>query len=560
MLQLTTNGMTATIQNVHLEVALAENASVSSLKFDGVELLNNLTGEPRDPDKTHSFYLDYHMAGKTVNMNPSRMEVITDTPELVDVAYTDDTSVLGLTYHFVVREDDPAIYGYVEAWNNTNQSIEVNELRTVYRLDHNLFDIGYNAERQGKQPTSAHMMAGEKLQDETYRMQDGSLYTNSDIYSKYDYAGYLSENPLWGQYGHDYGLWFIPVDASYFPSGPLNQDLLVHYDGLILNYMTGSHFGTGNITIAPGWHKFYGPWCVLVTHGKNLVATAQKRAVEEQAAWPYPWLNNAAYPKALSRLSGALTLSATAPATPFIVVLAKPSADGTFMHQQGGYIYYSKTDTNGHFEFDRVRPDTYTLYAYADGGSMVGMQHLDGVVVSGKDATIPTWALKPQAPVCWQIGSSTHTTDGFVFSSQLRNHIFKDLVPANLTYHVGRPKERWYYLQNDAGVWQIKFAGDTVEINREAMLHIAFAGVTKKVMTEPRGTEVVVTLNGQPLTSARFDNDSAGYRSALRGGNYELLEATIPAGMLWADTNTIGITTDGYLLYDTVLMTQEARA
>lgn len=559
MLQLTTKGLTAHIQNAHLAIELAENASVSSLKYDGVELLNHLTGEPRDPDKDHSFYLDYHMAGKTVNMQPSKLKVVKHTDDLVDLAYTDDTSALGLTYHFVVVGDEPVIYGYVEAWSNTDQPIVVNELRTVYRLDHDLFDIGYNAERQGKQPTSAHMMTGEKLQDETYRMADGSLYTNSQIYSKYDYAGYLAENPLWGQYGSEYGLWFMPNDASYFPSGPLNQDLLLHYDGLILNYLTGSHFGTGNITINPGWRKFYGPWAVLVTKGGDQVATAQKQAAKEQAAWPYAWLDAPEYPQQLTKVSGTVTLGGQTPDTPWEVVLAKPSKDGTFMHQQGGYIYYAPTDAQGHYVIDRVRPDTYTLYAYAKGGSVVGMQHLDGVVVAGDAVTVPTWDLtRPSAKVLWQIGESTHTTEGFVFSDQLRNHVFKDLVPNNLTYHIGQAGERWYYLQNDGGVWQVAFNGDNIAADKPVKFTIAFAGVTKKVMTEDRGTKVAVTLNGAPLATQYYPtNDSAGYRSALRGGNYALLEATIDAGVLQAGTNTLAITTDGYVLYDTLLLTQE---
>lgn len=561
MLRLSVQGLTATVQNERLKLVFAANASISSLQLDGQELLAHLTGEPGDPDKDHSFYLDYHMNGKTVNMQPTKLETVTNTPELVHLVYVDDTSDLGLRYHFVVRGDDCAIYGYVEAWNNSQQTLSINELRTVYRLDHDLFNIGYNAERIGHQPASAHMLQGEKLQDETFRMTDGSFYSNSDIYSKYDYSGYLSENPFWGQYGSQYGLWFLPVDTSYFPSGPLNQDLLLHYDGLILNYLTGEHFGTGIMDVAPNWHKFYGPWCVLVTSGQvdSQLATVRERVKTEQAAWPYQWVDNVAYPHQLGQVTGKLTVAGQQPQTAFEMVLAKPSDDGTFMHQQTDYIYYAKTDADGRFELKDIRPGTYTLYAYAQGGQLVGMTHwLPMQVVAGQNSAGSCDIKVTPAKLIWQIGESTHTTAGFKFSDQLRNHIWKDLVPNNLTYHVGEKTDDWYYLQNDQGCWHVIFNGETLDLQQPAQLNIAFAAVTKKVMTEPRGTKVTLTLNGEALATKYYQrNDSAGYRSAVRGGNYELLTVTIPAAQLQAGQNDLAIQTDGYVMYDTLKLEQE---
>ncbi|MFB9769237.1 polysaccharide lyase family protein [Lactiplantibacillus modestisalitolerans] len=556
---MTTNKMTAKITNAHLEVELTAKAMVGSLKLDGQELLNNLTGEPRDPDKDHSFYLDYHMNSKTVNMRPTKMEVIANTPEIAHVAYTDDQSDLGLRYHLIVRGDDKAIYGYVEAWNNSDQTLKIQELRTVYRLDHDLFNIGYNSERIGHQPSSAHMMTGEKLQDETYRMTDGSFYSNSAIYSKYDYAGYLSENPFWGQYGSKYGLWFIPTDRSYFPSGPLNQDLLLHYDGLILNYLTASHFGTGDTLVDPDWHKFYGPWCVLVTDQPHPLAAVKQRVKQEQAAWPYQWVQDDNYPLALGTASGQVTVDGQTPQDHYEVVLAQPSQNGeTFMRQRTGYIYYAETDDQGHFEINNVRPDNYTAYAYAKGGRLVGTYHWDDQsVAAGTNDLGALDIATDHAKLIWQIGTSTHTADGFKFSDQLRNHIWKDLVPNNLTYHVGEPSDDWYYLQNDGGVWRIIFNGRQLDPDKPAKLTIAFAAVTKKIMTEPMGTRVEVDLNNQTAATHYYEiNDSAGYRSAVRGGNYNLLTIELAANQIHSGKNILAIKTDGYLMYDTIKLEQ----
>lgn len=551
--------MTAVIANAHLYIKLAANASVSQLQLDGQELLNNLTGEPGDPDKDHSFYLDYHMNGKTINIHPTKLTVITGTTEMVHLAYTDDKGQLGVRYHFIVRGDDQAIYGYAEVWSNSQHPFSVNELRTVYRLDHNLFNVGYNAERIGHQPTSAHMMQGEKLQDETYRMKDGSFYSNSQIYSKYDYAGYISENPFWGQYGRKYGFWFIPTDRSYFPSGPLNQDLLLHYDGLILNYMTGSHFGTGDMLVTPGWKKFYGPWCIYLTTGtpSNQLQSVQARANVERTASPYTWLREKDYPHNLATVSGKVSDKNTRASNHYEVVLAKPSNDGTFMHQQDGYIYYGETDTSGHFQIDQVRPDQYTLYAYAKGGRLVGMLHQDNIQVTAPQTTnLHVTIPKTTKKLIWQIGESTHSTEGFKFSDQLRNHIWKDLVPTSLIYHVNQPDQDWYYLQQQ-GTWKILFTGSQLNLTRMYTLSIALAAVTQKVMTASAGTKVSVRLNGKDLVKEHYGNDSAGYRSALRGGNAELIQVDIPGSLFINGENVIELTTDGYVMYDTIELEQE---
>lgn len=559
MINLKLDGLDAIITNNRLRIRITKDAVVKNLELDHQELLNNLTGEPGDPDKSHSFYLDYHMNSKTVNMHVTQMRVVQDDSEMVHLVYIDDESKLGLKYHLIVRGDDTAIYGYVEAWNNSDETFEVNELRTVYRLDHNLFNIGYNSERIGHQPASAHMMEGKKLQDETYLMKDGSFYSNSNIYSKYDYSGYISENPFWGQYGKNYGLWFIPTDRSYFPSGPLNQDLLLHYDGLILNYLTGKHFGTGDMKVEPGWHKFYGPWCVLVTNGEDQIKQVQDRTNEEQEEWPYNWIKDKNYPLDLSQVTGKLTVAKSKPKEHFEVVLAKPSEDGTFMHQQTDYIYYGETDDNGNFTIDNVRPAEYTLYAYALGGRLVGMYHWDNIKVAEAVTEIgKVDIVDDHQKLIWQIGQSTHTTDGFKFSDQLRNHIWKDLVPNNLVYHIGSKSDDWYYLQNDGGTWKIEFDGKAIDRSKDSTLTLAFAGVTKKVMTDPRGTKVSINVNGQEQESHYYsENDSAGYRSALRGGNYELLQLTIPGKNIEPGKNEIAITTDGYLLYDTIKLEQE---
>lgn len=80
MVHLTVQGLRATLSNEELSISFDELGKSQSLTFHGVQLLNGLTGSDKDPDKTNSFYCDYHVNGKTRNIIPTRLEVIEDTP------------------------------------------------------------------------------------------------------------------------------------------------------------------------------------------------------------------------------------------------------------------------------------------------------------------------------------------------------------------------------------------------------------------------------------------------------------------------------------------------
>lgn len=296
MVSLSVNGLACEISNASLTLRMSQDGKATSLVVDGRGLLCGLSGAEGDPDRDHSFYCDYHVNGKTRNLIPTRLDVIANTSELAHVAYVDDESDLKLAYHLVVSGDDPCVYGYVIASCDV-PGVVINELRTVYRFDSSLFTCGYTAERQGIQPRAEYLSAaGKWLQDETYLLPDGGRYSNSNVYSKYDYAGYFAQNSVWGQYSggrtdDEWGAWFIPMDKSCYPGGPLKQELLVHYDAIILNYLTGAHFGTGDFEVPCGWSKLYGPWCMYFNHGSDPVADALARAATEVSSMPVSWLD-----------------------------------------------------------------------------------------------------------------------------------------------------------------------------------------------------------------------------------------------------------------------------
>lgn len=564
MASLAIEGNACTIENDLLAVRFSEDGKATSVVYDGRELLKNLSGAAGDPDREHCFYCDYHVNGKTRNLVPTRLEVIEDTPERVHVAYVDDESALKLAYHLVVLEGEPAVYGYVVAACDESE-VTINELRTVYRFDSSLFLTGYTGRRQGLQPQAEYMAAvGEKLQDETFRFADACRYTNSDVYSKYDYAGYFADNDLWGQYSGDrtddeWGAWFIPLDKSCYPGGPLKQELLVHYDGIILNYMTGAHFGTGDFDVPEGWRKLYGPWCVYFNHGCGVVADAQKRAAAERAALPAAWLpDSELYTSSYASLSGTLAL-ATPVEHPRGLTVVAASEPGDYFEQKAGRIYYA-TAEDGRFELSRMQPGRYWLHARLNATSDEHEYDLGCFEVApGEARELGVLSVDNRPlPVVWQLGYATGTTEPFAFWDQPRNYVWMSMTPKNLTWRAGSD-DTWYYLQRAGGTWSITFPRPVDGADRY-VLTVCLAGATAGTMVSGRAdVGFAVSLNGALLRDCSFENDRAAYRSSVTGGHGQTVRVEIPAADL-ADDNTVSFETTGYVMYDMVKLEAEVDA
>jgi rhamnogalacturonan endolyase len=545
------SGANCQLINDKLSITLNGLGKATSLIFKGKELLTGLTGAPNDPDKNNSFYCDYHVAGGTVNLKPDRLEVIEETSHLVHIAYIDETSALQLAYHIILKENDSAIYSYVIASNDESE-IEVNELRTVYRFNSDLFNIAYTHERQGMQPKTEHLTKYEKLQDETYRIPDGALYSNSQIYSKYDYAGYFKDNDFWGEYGNKYGFWFIPVDKSGYPSGPLKQDLLVHYDGILLNYMVGSHFGTLDFKVPHKWKKMYGPWCCYLNEGADLIEDAKKRVVKEQNKFPYSWVNENSelYPKELGDLEAKINTSKEIPETAhWMVVLSDQKGD--YYHQKAGRIYYTDSDHDGKFKINNIRPNRYFVTAYIVGSTDSKTYDLGSIEIGTGRNNIELEVSNNILKCVWNVGLYSKTTAGFKFSNQLRNYIWKELVPKNLTYDVSQDHmSDWYYAQSDDGTWKIIFSKP--ENTKQYLLTFCLAGTTQKQMNPALGTSFNVYLNEKVISENRFENDRSAYRSTVTNGKSQQITIKLNQSEFLDGENVIAIKTDGYIMYDLI--------
>lgn len=470
----------------------------------------------------------------------------------------DDKQPLHIQYHLILKEGDTALYGYVMAGVDEDE-VAIDELRTVYRFDRRIFPFSHTAERDGLQPDVQHLIeVGERLQDETWRSPEATVYTNSDVYSKYDYAGYFKDNPFWGVYGERFGAWFIPIDRSSYPTGPMKQDLLVHYSAIVLNYMTSSHFGTGVFHTPLHWRKVYGPWCLYLNDVPGRQAKlddALARAAREFDELPQPWMSESEdmYAHHMSDLTGRLRLAEPVEhPSGFTVVLSSEAGD--YFSSKNGRIYAADTVDDA-FAIRKVQPGRYHLHAFVKDTAISDEFDLGEVEVTGcGKLDLGTLTVRNHMlPEVWRLGVYNRTSRPFVFSDQLRNYIWKDLVPDNLTYRLnadGTSGDTWYYMQNSRGAWTIAFPRPTVAAARYR-LTICLSGATRASISNPTGVGFDVALNGQPLAHADYENDSAGYRSSVTGGRDHQVIVDIDASQ-FSEDNELRLATDGYVFYDMI--------
>jgi rhamnogalacturonan endolyase len=303
-----------------ISITFGSDGSATSLIANGQELAHNLNGiVPRDVDAHRTWYIDYNAGGG--HLVADNIRIVRITPEVAHIAIIDSgaTSAFYLEHHILLMKGDSGLYCYVICRNPKNRRLG-GEMRTMYRLDRNIFDWAYVAERTGHQPTYGELVQYPAVQDETWKLPDGS------VYQKYDYSGYMSENPMWGHYGHGFGVWFMPVSTEYYAGGPLRQDLMVHQDALILNYFQGSHYGGGGTDNFANGEKLFGPWFTYINTGDNaqVIADAKKKALAERAKWPCQWMDEPLYPLSRTTVSGLLKVDGPASAAHAMVVLGKP--------------------------------------------------------------------------------------------------------------------------------------------------------------------------------------------------------------------------------------------
>jgi rhamnogalacturonan endolyase len=574
--------------------------SGTSVKFKGTELAGNLNGViPRDVDAKRTFYLDYG-AGRG-HLETDTVKILKNTPELAHFAVVDTHNNPQLEHHIVMLKDENGIHPYVII--RTPNGGGGGEMRTMYRFDMNILDTTWTNERIGKQPSYKILQAISErgnMGDETWKLADGT------IYQKYDYCVYYAESPMFGHFGHGFGAFFIPVSNESYAGGPLRQELAVHQDALILNYIGGGHFSGGGTAAGRNGEKIHGPWFLYFSDGANdqeVIDKALKAAAAEKTKWPYQWVEEPLYPTKRTTVSGTLKVSHDRPASHAYVVLGQPSNGGgrggragaaapaainvmaqeqapaqppargnrgnrgnragrgggggtgavqdrasILYNQAGDYLFYGKADANGHFSLPAVRPGTYTLYAWQTEGPITQSLAVDNVEVKGDmtDLGNVAWDAPYHPNLLWQFGKADRMAGEFKFGDQPRTNQWVAQVPADLTFTIGTSKERtdWYYAQH-SGTWTVQFNVDK-PLAGNAYLTVAIAG---------GGANVAFAVNGQEIGNISYGDDASVRRATNRSGRYARNEITFPASLLKQGANTLTLNANGAgIMYDTLVM------
>ena len=547
---MTVSGMTTTMSDGTWSIKIGSNGRISSLQRKGTELLGGQT-----------IYFDYTTVNGNQGLNPSTLKVVKHTADYCEVLYSATGGNTIFEQGYIMRKGAPGIYTYVIATGTaTSASEPIKEARVCSRLDGAMLNGYVDYRMNGRIPSNSEMAEAEKeeVQDATYRLSDGSIYT------KYNWANYVERDTLHGLCGlsnNYYGLYNIPVSYEWINGGPERQELTVHATSkspITIQMLQGEHFGGQAMVLDEGEKKLYGPFLIFPCYSTKPVVSARNRAVQEAAEWPYQWFENELYPRERGTVRGRLNVTTGQRNDSVRIILAQEKGKDpiAMMH---GYQFWTMTDANGDFEIKNVRPGTYNLFAYAKAGEVTDMLEQDDVTVAAGDNDLGTitWTPKKYEQMLWMIGQNDRRSSEFRFSDALRQYGLWEQVPANLTYTIGQSSEKhdWYYAQTQkGGTWTIKFNLDERPSSGRVYLTASLAGCSGT------GSTITVKVNGTQRAQWKPGvNDACVYRSAINSGRHYVYTCDFLYTGLKAGENTVALTYSGGgskdgVMYDCIKM------
>ena len=538
-LTMTVSGMSVTMSNQigtrKLVAKINSAGRVSSLTLGGTELLGS-----------NGIYFDYTTAQGNKGLSPTKINVVKQTANYCEVLYSAESGNTIWQQGFIMRRGVQKLYTYVIATGTETSAQEpIKEARICTRTAETLLYGYVDYRMNGKIPSNSEMATAEKeentIQDATYRLTDGSIYT------KYNWANYVERDTLHGlNNGRYHGIYNIPVSYEWLNGGPERQELTVHATSkspITIQMLQGEHFGGQAMVLNAGEQKLYGPIVICPTYSTDPVAYARNQAVADAAEWPFQWFENDLYPRERGTVRGRLSVTTGQRADSVRVILAQESGKDpmTMMH---GYQFWAMTDADGNFEVQHVRPGQYNLFAYAKAGDVTDMLEQDGITVTAGDNDLGTvtWTPKKYTQLLWMIGQNDRRSSEFRFSDALRQYGLWEQVPQNLTYTIGESSERtdWYYAQTrNNGTWTIRFNLDERPAGR-AYLTASVAGCSGT------GSTITVSVNGTQRAQWKPGvNDACVYRSATSSGRHYLFTTDFLNTGLRVGENTVTLKLTG---------------
>ncbi len=543
-IKLEINNMNCYISNGFLDIYI-KNAYIYKLLVNNQNIISNLNGKK-------TFYLDWN-GGKFVFI-PNNIFILKYNINIVHIMYNMFLyDRFEIQYHIIIKRNISGLYNYIVINNdNFNKSYIFSEIRTVYRFDYFIMNILYNGNIAQKSYVYSYLKSRPLIQDETWQLEDGTYY------SKYDLAGYIRDINFYGLYGNEYGAWIMNFSHEYFSGGPLKQDLLVHQDSLMLNYLNSTHFGSKELTIPKyKWSKMYGPWLIYLNKGKNinLISDAEIFYKRQKNKWPFKWINDKNYQlNNRFKLTGKINNIGNKK----YQIIITSSLNEEFDLQTLGYLYNTTNDNNGNFIINDIRSNIYNLYIYPLYGHNSSFLFKKTIDLCNNNLSL-NLDIKDNINknnIIWNIGKTDRKSSGFKFSNKNRNYIWHNLVPKNIKFYINKNTDKeWYYCQNNNGNWKIYFY-DNILDNNDRILNIGIAGASLNIIDKKNNKLVIlkIFLNKFLIKELIYENDKSIYRGALLSGNFHSEKIIIPNKIF--NKNNINILNfkliSGSLIYDNI--------
>lgn len=521
------------ISNGILDVKISAKGDVISLVSNGKEIIREKKGE--------SGYFSYVTDNVSYsNLNASEMNIVTSGPDMAIVEYSTSAHPLNFTIGYIVRKGIGGVYNYMTVSCTSAEDNGLHEARMCWRVNSDEFDYAYVDDScHGKMPTVQQLKDYvSSLQDATYQLDDGSIYT------KYDWANYIVNDSIHGimtdGLADNYGVWFINPSYEWINSGVTKQELTVHQTDktpVVLAMFQSNHFGSVTTKWAPGNRMIYGPYLLYVNSGTRdgMIEDAKRQAASEKKAWPYRWMKNDLYITERSTVKGRIRLSDGFRTKRMSVVLAKP---GRKPHLQGGnFQFWAETDADGNFTISSVIPGQYAVYVRALDGDATGTLETKPVTVTAgiSDLGEIVWSPERHGEVLWQIGESDGTSRGFKWSDSPRQYGLWRETPVQMVFdtEADDPAESWYYVQGSNGTWTIRY--NLPERPKSPLyLTIVTAGAAGNAKLD-------VKSNGSSVLNMKLANDGSVYRSAMLGGRDSVFTCEIPVKKLVKGVNELSL-------------------
>lgn len=365
---------------------------------------------------------------------------------------------------------------------------------------------------------------------------------------KYVLTDLQSENLAfgWSSTTEKVGLFIINPSMEYMSGGPTKVEFLGHRDTnpvaapTVLNYWKSSHYGGATLTVDEGeeWNKVIGPFLIYANSGNSpdeMFQDAKAQAVTESGKWPFSWVDGIEYPSMEERATvrGTMVLNDPVTGSEFTnlsVGLTAPEYKAVYPDREGPtinwqrdakyYQFWTKGNSDGTFEIDKVRPGSYSIYAFSD-GVLGEYLKTDVVVKEGQTLDLGSlnWTPVRNGDQVWEIGIPNRNSSEFFMGDQYNDPEtpikYAELFPNDVNFIIGE--------SNVSEDWFFQHVPHNTDPEAKAL---AYRGVP----SEGRATPYSITfdMNSKPSGTATL-------RVAISGNGAERIDVVVngkPAGSI----------------------------